>query len=851
MPSKGGSKQQITGYKYFMAVHMGIARGPVNELTEIRVGDLIAWSGGATESSYQNIDQPNLFGGDEKEGGLTGQFKLLMGEPTQTTDDPFIREHLDGDQRVPGWRGVASLFYYGQIGSNNPYPKPWKIRVNRTTAGWDGDPWHPELAQISVTSAPLTTVSFNKNPISGARISINGEEIGFYTVAEGGFPGIDIGDSTETTVSRFAAVLNSHSAELFNVSATATGTTATLQFPAYTPVYYPADLPESFYFGTISQGSAGIKAMNPAHIIFECATNGVWGRGLPRNLIDEDSFLEAASTLMAEGFGMCLRWNRQEDIDKFVGTIVNHIGAALYFDRRTGLLTLNLIRQDYDADALEVYSFDNGILDITEDASTATDTTYNEIVVSYMDPISGRKGQVRVHNLASFQSLQTVISTNVDYLGCPTPSLALRLAQRDLQVNSSELRRLTIKMNRKAWRIVPGGVFRIHVPSRGIGSMILRAGNIEEGPLEEGTITITAIQDVFSLPTTSFVTPQPSFWVPSDNTAKIIDERLVGEITYYDLAATGADLSSVEVTQGAIKIFAEQPSPVTADYAVASKTTGEPEFEERSIAGFDAGAELTTPIGYYDTAITFEGGSRLDYVSAVGGPVLLVGESGEEYCRLDAFDPGGIATISRGVIDTIPHKFLAGEKIWFQTHQPTTDWREYSTSEVVQVKLLSRTSSQKLDPALADTDEVTIGGRQGRPYPPGNLTLNGVPVFNVHIVASGDLLFEWAHRDRIVQGNFLLEHGAGSTGPEAGTRYNIRVYDGADTTTLVRSVNETGTSWNYNTGLQGADGDLDSYWFEIESERDGLVSWQKYAFRISKSIDFNEGFNLNFNGGIP
>jgi hypothetical protein len=37
--------------------------------------------------------------------------------------------------------------------------------------------------------------------------------------------------------------------------------------------------------------------MNPAHIIYECATNPDWGRGLPRELVDNISFASAANVL--------------------------------------------------------------------------------------------------------------------------------------------------------------------------------------------------------------------------------------------------------------------------------------------------------------------------------------------------------------------------------------------------------------------------------------------------------------------------------------------------------------------------------------------------------------------------
>ncbi|AGF89243.1 hypothetical protein SP019_00250, partial [Salmonella phage FSL SP-019] len=45
----GSKAKKITvGYKYYMGLFMGLFRGPVNEIVEIRVGDRTAWTGSIT-----------------------------------------------------------------------------------------------------------------------------------------------------------------------------------------------------------------------------------------------------------------------------------------------------------------------------------------------------------------------------------------------------------------------------------------------------------------------------------------------------------------------------------------------------------------------------------------------------------------------------------------------------------------------------------------------------------------------------------------------------------------------------------------------------------------------------------
>jgi hypothetical protein len=587
--------------------------------------------------------------------------------------------------------------------------------------------------------------------------------------------------------------------------------------------------------------------MNPAHIIFECATNNVWGRGLPRALMDDAGFRAAADKLYTEGLGLCLRWNRQDDIDRFVQLVVDHIGGVVHIDRRTGLLTLRLMRADYDPAALPVWTFSNGLIDITEDQASSSDTMYNEIIVEFNDPLLDKIGQVRVQNLASFQSLGTLISQTTQYLGCSTAALALRLAQRDLELNSGELRRLTLKFNRSAWQIAPGDVIRISAPTRGIDNMILRVGEVEEDKLTGEAITVKAVQDVFALPDTSFIEPQESFFKPPDRSAHVITERMIGEMTYYDLSDNfpAANVAALATDTGLLKIFARQPSGAAVQYDVQSRTDGEADLVTRNTAGFDSTAVLTASAGYYDTVLHFTSGTMMLNVG-LGGALLV----DDEYMRVDALDlVAGTVTVARGVADTIPATHASGARLWFQTAMPTGDFRDYSSGELIHVRLLSRTTSQTLDPIYAYIDDLTIGGRQGRPYPPGNVTVNGDP-FGVPHTTTGDIDILWAHRDRIIEGNTLLEHGAGSTGPEPGTTYTVRVY-GPDGVALLRTATGiSGTSYSYATGDAIADGDPGVIWFELESVRDGLVSWQHYRFAVSRPFTFDAGFNYDFDGSL-
>jgi len=149
----GKGKKITVGWKYFMGLHMIFCHGPVDEIQSISFGGREAWNGGVnppTSSQDIYVDSPELFGGDEREGGIQGHVDICMGEETQG-QNAYLASIVSS--MVPAFRGVCGLvFKKFFIGSNNPYVKDVAVRLKRIKKGWNsgnGNPWYPEKADIA------------------------------------------------------------------------------------------------------------------------------------------------------------------------------------------------------------------------------------------------------------------------------------------------------------------------------------------------------------------------------------------------------------------------------------------------------------------------------------------------------------------------------------------------------------------------------------------------------------------------------------------------------------------------------------------------------------------------------
>lgn len=729
-------KKVTIGYWYGASLHMALAHS-VDALTEVIVGDKSAWTGNLTANGTITIARPDLFGGEEREGGPDGTLTVAFGASTQPPDG-----YLAGKfgASTPAFRGVTTALWRGRLAAMNPYIKPWRFRVRRMPSGW-------------------------------------------YTARAA------IGDDA-----------------------------------------------------------------NPAHIIRECLTDATWGLGWPAADIDDASFTAAADTLYSEGFGLSLLWDRETAVEDFIAAVVRHIDAALYVHPRTGRFTIKLVRDDYSAPSLPLLDRSN-LLGVEEFSRPALGELVNQIVLTYRDGAADEDRQITVQDIAMIAAQGGVVSQSVAYPGIAQAALAARVAQRELRQLGSGLARATLTADRRAASLLPGDAFRWSWPPYGIVEMVMRVARIGYGDHGDGRVRIEAVQDVFGLPAAAYAAVPTSGWadpisLPAPCPAQaaietpywLVVQDVVGEIP--------SILADISPDDGLVAALGARPSSDAVDYRCMA-------YDAATASWVDRGRGAWSPTGLLAAAMPQEAGpstvtlaaGALDLAATSPGDLALVDD---ELMVVTAVDASALQlTLARGALDSVPSSHAAGARLWvLRAHyvQP-----EYVYGETAQLRLLPRTGRGELAVSSAATVTRAIARRFIRPYPPGQVKLNGA---YYPAAVAGDVTVSWARRNRVQQ---TAEQAPRFTDadvtPEAGATVTIRIYGGAGQSTLRRTYSGlTGTTQTWSTADAAADGAADDgrVRLEIEAVRTDGVGTFTSLYRHDIAVD-RAGWGMhwgNYYGGV-
>ncbi|WP_288959810.1 phage tail protein [uncultured Sulfitobacter sp.] len=767
MGKRGGGSAKVEVNEYRLSMHYNIA-WEVDALLAIQVDDREAWRGEATDLTAININKPDLFGGNKKEGGLAGTAYFLPGRDDQIMPNNLAYRLGLTSQTCPAYRGLSGVFFVGSTG----YSGYGGVGVNGVLSSF-----------------------FNVNPAFSTASAG-----GFYWTANSPFI-----KPASFTVARAPKGLN----------------------PAYAKIANP------FY---ATKGLAGYDA-NGAHIIFECMTNEDWGMGSPASFFDVPAFDACGLTLFNEGFGLSMMWTQQSSIEDFVSEVLDHVQASVFPNPATGLITMKLLRDDYDYESLREINPSNAKL--TNFQRKMWGETANELVVSYTNPENEQEETVTQQDLAAVAAQGGVISDSRQYYAIRRSDLASEVAARDIRAASSPLASCEAECDRSKWDVLPGGVLKLTWPRHNIYNLVVRVLDVDYGKAGDPAIRLTLIQDVFSL-TKSI--PQPTEdtqWGNTFEEPRAIDEAVVFTLpAFMTLGRLGALFDDLQYPEAVAGILAFQESNDTISYNLWAEkllANGNNVFQNIGTKSLLGRATMLNPL--YEEAVTEISG--LPFVELSRGPEIgqfaFIGDGtdeGTEIAVLRGFDEATDTwTLDRGVLDTVPRQWPTETPVWFVPINAAIADNDQlrSAGETPEYKILPRTSLGVLDIDDAGITTGTIGVRPHAPLRPSNIQVNGQAFGLYDATNETDLVVTWSHRNRLTEDGQVVKWDAAGVTPEHGQQTIVTVYR-ADGTEMIKFTGfytlETLTiPVSYLQEEQSVS-------IRVHSERGGLRSLQNYSAHV-------------------
>lgn len=518
----------------------------------------------------------------------------------------------------------------------------------------------------------------------------------------------------------------------------------------------------------INNGSA-----NAAHIIHEILTQPApLGQGISPHRLDDAAFRKFADTIYNEGFGLSLKLSRPDELDNFIGLICDHVDAMFFENPFTGLMSIKALRADYDPDSLIVLNADNS--DLVSFERPSMGETVNTLTVTFRPRGQANDDAVVVHNLASITK-QGPIPQGVNLPGIDNAANANRVALSRLRKMSADVCKFVFRnINPDTIKnFTIGDCVAVEFPSDGIKRVIVRVMKIGVPKTNGDGWTLEGMEDIFSMAQSSFIGEQEPEWQDPIKPPQPLVGTLPFEVPYWTIARSFDPviveaISDLDCFAAVALPQATFPSP-NAD--VYTKVASQPEYQLQFAAGYCPVAKLNADYDRISSTFNIvDIRGKIDQVK-VGTYAIIVSGADIEYVRVDEINQSNMTfKCGRGVLDSIPVQLAKGSMILFAEQFTTFDTDKFLPTETLGVKVCPRTGSGVLDLASAPTNTLTFVGRQGKPYPPANVKVNGA---NWPSILSGKLTVTWNSRNKKTQTATLIDWYGNNVTGETGTTYNI------------------------------------------------------------------------------
>ena len=259
------------------------------------------------------------------------------------------------------------------------------------------------------------------------------------------------------------------------------------------------------------------NSLNVVHVIRECLTSTVFGRGVSTDRIDSTTFEAAADTLYTEQIGISYKYTPSgNSLSSFIQKLEAIMDGVIYFDHSVGKYKIKLIRPDYVDGDLTVYDKDD--FSIITFSRASYSGVASETIVKYSDIASAKPTKAKADDLAMMQLQgESPIPQTFDYPMITNPDTAALIAAREQNQSSRNPAFLKLSVNRSMYAVQRGDVFKISHPmltKAGISSMVVRAVVIDRGMLDDGEMFIDVTEEIFYSVTSTTTVPSSQTTIP-------------------------------------------------------------------------------------------------------------------------------------------------------------------------------------------------------------------------------------------------------------------------------------------------------------------------------------------------
>lgn len=539
---------------------------------------------------------------------------------------------------------------------------------------------------------------------------------------------------------------------------------------------------------------------NPAAMIYELLTQtpGKNGLGLPVGNIDVDAFRTVGATLAAEGLGLSMLPDRASPGKDLILDILRHIDGLVYVEPSTGLLTMQLIRDDYVVDDLPV--LDESNCTVAGFTRASWGEIKNQIRIRYVDRADGFVTKtVQAQDCAAIEATGGEVSTLVLSLsGFSTAENAQKAAGRALGGIAYPLASLSINADRSTWGFRPGTPFRLNWPKLGISGLVCRVVKIASGELISGRIEFDAMEDAFGKDWVGYTAPGGSDWTDPGT-------ENVGALTDQDALLAPYEATRLLPVPGG----GAQQAVVTAARATSGVTKGFNAIIDSvttRIPFFTPSGTLKAAIDETTTSFVVDMGPDSDLIVSTNDPdysagfnvAWLVAAGGlEEFIAFQTVSIDEVnreitlTVLARGCLDTAPTEFGADVRIWFMSYGNTVLNVDGSGGTSIKFQSYNNAGAYPIGSCPSETVTAISPARQARVYCPTDVRFNGSS-YPANI--SGELTVSWEHRNRLAEWDYA---DSGETSdPEDDVEYDIVVYGESDTE-IHTEQGITGKTWTY------------------------------------------------------